>query len=247
MCPQLADMVGETSGDRWAPLIESGCRTGRELERLWERQQGVVRECCTYLGEEFEGPFSTPVVEVGEGSVDGSTRSRLGEAREKLMGRVLQRALLLHPDQTTYPVSSWKERDKLSTAWLMSLPGPHYGIASPAFSEALATLLCAPSPACSTRLGMKIGRARVDMHGAKVINEKLEGSHFLRRHDMVKAEINSLCSFAGLPAECEAYGVFSNLVPQQPLNRLERYRTKQVLRPDFLFQVTDPTTGVSSY
>ena len=80
MCPQLADIVGETSGDRWAPLIESGCRTGRELERLWERQQGVVRECCTYLGEEFEGPFSTPVVEVGEGSVDGSTRSRLGEA-----------------------------------------------------------------------------------------------------------------------------------------------------------------------
>ena len=155
-----------------------------------------------------------------------------------MMGRVLQRALLLHPNQTTYPVSSWKERDKLSTAWLMSLPGPHYGIASPAFSEALATLLCAPSPACSTRLGMKIGRARVDMHGAKVINEKLEGLHFLRRHDMVKAEINSLCSFASLPAECEAYGVFSSLVPQQPLNRLERYRTKQVLRPDFLFQVT---------
>ena len=95
-----------------------------------------MRECCTYLGEEFEGPFSTPVEEVGEGSEDGSTRTRLGEAREKLMGRVLQRALLLHPDQTTYPVSSWKERDKLSTAWLMSLPGPHYGIATPAFSGA---------------------------------------------------------------------------------------------------------------
>jgi hypothetical protein len=247
VCPQLADIVGDIGSDRWAPLIESGCRTGRELARLWERLQGEVRECCTFLGEEFEGPFSIPAEEVGENSVDGSTRSRLGEAREKLMGRVLQRALLLHPDQTTYPVSSWKERDKLSTAWLMSLPGPHYGIASPAFSEALATLLCAPSPACSTRLGQKVGRSRVDMFGAKVINEKLEGSHWVRRHDMVKAEINSLCSYAGLPAECEAYGVFSSLVPQQPLNRLERHRTRQVLRPDFLLQVEDPTTGVSSY
>ena len=44
------------------------------------------------------------------------------------------------------------------------------------------------------------------MHGAKVINEKLEGLHWVRQHNMVKAEIKSLCPFAGLPAECEAYG-----------------------------------------
>ena len=41
---------------------------------------------------------------------------------------------------------------------------------------------------------------------------------------MVKTEINSLCSYVGLPADCKAYGVFSNLVLQQPLNRLERHR-----------------------
>ena len=113
-----------------------GCKTVRELTRLWERQQGVLRECCTFLGEEFEGPFSIPAGEVVESSVDCSTRSKAG--REKLMCCVLQQALLLYPDQTTYLVSSWKDRDKLSTAWLMSLPGPHYDITSPAFSEALA-------------------------------------------------------------------------------------------------------------
>merc|ERR1719319_1723467 len=168
------------------------------------------------------------------------------EARERLMGRVLQRALLLHPDQSSLPVSSWKERDKLSTAWLMSLPGPHYGIPSATFSEALATLLCSPSPACSTRLGMKIGQARVDMYGTRIINERLEGNHWTRRHDLVKSEINSLCAFSGLPAKCEAYNVFGHLVPQQPHNRLGGYRARQVLRPDFLLQIPDPATGVVS-
>ena len=93
-------------------------------------------------------------------------------------------------------------------------------------------------------LGQKVGRSRVNMFGAKVINEKLERSHWVRRHDMVKSEINSLCSYAGLPAECEAYGVFSSLVPQQPLNRLERHRTRQVLRP--AARLSSTSTG-SSY
>ena len=246
ICPQLAHLMGENVADRWAPLIQSGCRTGRELVRLWEKQQTVVSECYNFLEEEFEGPFAAPVDGVGDGAEDGTTRKRLGEAKEQLLGRVLKRGLLLHPDQTTGPVSSWKERDKLSTAFLLSLPGPHYGIPSAMFSEAIATLLCAPSPACSARLGQSIGRTRVDMFGYKVINERLEGNHWVKRHDMVKAEVNALCAYTGLPAECEAYGVFSHLIPQQPLNRLERFRERQVLRPDFILQVPDIATGVNS-
>ena len=65
------------------------------MARLWERQQGVLRECCAFLGEEFEGPFSIPADEVGENSVDGSTRSRLGEAREKVAGGEAEVAELL--------------------------------------------------------------------------------------------------------------------------------------------------------
>ena len=246
ICPQLAHLVGENVADRWAPLIQSGCRTGRELARLWEKQQTMVQECCNFMEEEFEGPFATPAEGIGDGSEDGSTRKRLCEKKEQLLGRVLKRGLLLHPDQTTGPVSSWKERDKLSTAFLLSLPGPHYGIPSDMFSEALATLLCAPSPACSARLGLTIGRSRVDLFGYKVINERMEGNHWVKRHDIVKAEVNALCAYTGLPAECEAYGVFSHLIPQQPLNRLERFRERQVLRPDFILQVPDTATGVNS-
>ena len=112
------------------------------------------------------------------------------------------------------------------------------------FSEAIATLLCAPSPACSARLGQTIGRSRVDQFGHKVVNERLEGSDWLRRHDIVKAEVSALSAYTGLPAECEAYGVFSHLIPQQPLNRIERFRERQVLRPDFVLQVPDVNSGV---
>ena len=81
ICPQLSHLVGASFADRWSPLIQSNCRTGRELVRLWERQQSMVRECSNFLEEEFEGPFTTPVEGVGNGSVDGSTRKRLGKAR----------------------------------------------------------------------------------------------------------------------------------------------------------------------
>ena len=244
ICPQLSHLVGESALDRWRPLIQSGCRTGNELMALWENQQHLMRQCYSFLGEEMEGPFASPVEGVGDGSVDGSSRKRLGEVREQVFARVMKRGLLLYPDQSTCPVSSWKERDKLSTAFLLSLPGPHYGIQAPVFSEALATLLCAPSPMCSTRLGQPIGKSRVDKFGHRVINERLEGSHWTHRHDFIKAEVNSLCAYTGLPAVCEAYGVFSNLIPQQPLNRLERHRERQILRPDFIFQIPDEVTGV---
>ena len=86
----------------------------------------------------------------------------------------------------------------------------------------------------------------MDLFGYKVINERMEGNHWVKRHDIVKAEVNALCAYTGLPAECEAYGVFSHLIPQQPLNRLERFRERQVLRPDFILQVPDTATGVNS-
>ena len=81
---------------------------------------------------------------------------------------------------------------------------------------------------------------RVPMGTARPESREVQGQYV--RHG--EKEINSLCSHADLPAECKAYRVFSNLVP---LNRLERHRTRQVLRPDFLLQVPDPATGVASY
>ena len=132
----------------------------------------------------------------------------MSSLREQVFARVMKRGLLLHPDQSTGPVSSWKERDKLSTAFLLSLPGPHYGIPSPVFSKAIATLLCAPSPMCSARLGQPIRRSRVDMLGHNVIN--VDWRVLTGFTDMILSRLKSMLSALTLVYQrnCEAYGFF---------------------------------------
>ena len=144
------------------------------------------------------------------------------QQRELLWGKVLQRSLENHPKQGIAgprPVWSWRQRDKMSTSWLLCLPGPN-GLSSPQFGEAFANILCLPSPACIDRIGEKIGKSRVDMYGDRLCTETcLSGGHQTRRHDQIKLELNNICIWAGLEAECEPYGMFGHLIPQQPLNQ----------------------------
>ena len=164
------------------------------------------------------------------------------------MGRVLERFLSLHPNQSSSgprPVWSWRQRDKMSSSWLLCLPGAE-GLSSSQFSEGLANLLCMPSPCCLDRVGEKIGKTRsmVDVFGDRLCSETgLPGDDQRRRHDEIKVELNAVCGWAGLQTECEPYGLFSQHVPQQPLNRLEGRQARQVLRPDFLFNLPS-TSGV---
>ena len=111
----------------------------------------------------------------GEGSVNGSTRRKIVEVREKLRGNVIKKALELHHDQNARPVQVWPQLDKLSSAWLLSYPGPHTGMPSIVFSEAACSHLCLPSPACRDRVGEKVGKAVVDMFGDKVMAARLHG------------------------------------------------------------------------
>ena len=85
-------------------------------------------------------------------SVDGSTRRALVQEREELRGAVLKEALPQVDNFTLRPVRAWANRDKLSSAWLLSMPGPE-GMSSQAFAEAMSIILCMPSPACKERVG----------------------------------------------------------------------------------------------
>ena len=127
----------------------------------------------------------------------------------------------------------------MSTSWLRCLPGAN-GLSTAQFGEALTTFLCSPSPSCIDRVGEKIGKTRVDLFGDRLcIESNLVGGHQTRRHDYIKLEVNNLCVWAGLQAECEPYGMFSDLIPQQPHNRIDaRRRARQVIRPDFKFTVS---------
>ena len=103
---------------------------------------------CNFLDLNLETPLSVSVEGGGEGSMNGSTRKRIVEQRETLRGSVLTSALEHYSDQTARPVLVWPQKDKLSSAWLLALPGPVTGLTSPIFSEAVCSSLCLPSPSC---------------------------------------------------------------------------------------------------
>ena len=243
VCPQLAHLVGQ-DGDvlnRWQPLIESGCRTGAELVRAWAIIEREASGMADFLGQELDGVMAVTVEGVGEGRTDGSTRKKLVEQREKLRGAVLGKALELHPDQHARPVLVWPQLDKLSSSWLLAFPGPHSGLPSNVFSEAVCGHLCLPSPACRDRVGERVGKTVVDLFGDKVMAEKLHGDTWRIRHDNVKAELNSLCVWRQLPATCEVFGLFSHLIPQVGPNRIEKGRKRQGMVLEFQLQVPCPT------
>ena len=108
--------------------------------------------------------------------MDGSTRKAVVQQREELRGTVLKVALSRMTDLNTRPVFAWPNRDKLSSSWLQCLPGPD-GMGSHAFSEAIASLLCMPSPACQDRVGAVVGRRTVDIFGDNIMSEVLPGDH----------------------------------------------------------------------
>ena len=110
-------------------------------------------------------------------------------------------------------MSSWKERDKLSSAFLLSTPSPKYGLSSPIMAEALATMLCLPSRVCADRVGEKVGGSKVDKFGVRIL-ENLPGGHWIDRHNSMEQEVAALCAYSGIPAEREPFGLFGHLLPQ---------------------------------
>ena len=136
-------------------------------------------------------------------------------------------------------LKSWKNRDKLTTAFLLELPGPHNQWTSAEWGEALCLVLGLPSNTCSDNrnLGQPIGDRYVDLYGAEVLCATLPGGSWTRRHDRVKAAFSSMALYCGVNFVCEPYALFSANLPQQALHRLQAHQARQALRPDFLFQI----------
>ena len=93
--------------------------------------------------------------------------------------------ITVHHQQWGKGFSSWKEKDKLSSAFLLSIPGPSSSLSSPIFAEAVATLLGLPSRICTDRPGKKVG-------GSRVILENLPGSHWTDRHNCMEQEVATI-------------------------------------------------------
>ena len=104
-------------------------------------------------------------------------------------------------------------------------------------SSISALVLCMPSPVCKERVGEKVGKAYVDKFGDNVMSQHLPGDHWRTRHDKIKMKINSMCSWARVPATVEVWGLFSHLIPSEALSRMESGRARQAIVPDFRLNI----------
>ena len=68
---------------------------------------------------------------------------------EKTRAQILTKALENYQPKKARPAWAWRQRDKMSSAWLQALPGNDNHLSNAEFAEAAAANLCLPSPACS--------------------------------------------------------------------------------------------------
>jgi hypothetical protein len=170
----------------------------------------------------------------GDGSRSGETRSWLMQHRETTRLKLLTRALEQHPDQGWRPVWSMPEREKLSSVRTLCLPHSDTSMSPAEFAECVARHLCLSSPVCVGRVGeMLAGRKRVDRYGDEVCSANLPGNGHKIKHDEMKLKLLQLMRWAAMAAECEPFGLFSRVIPQEGLARMERGRKRQGIIPDY--------------
>ena len=246
ICPQLSTLWGgeECWGEgapaetRWRQVLASDCSMAGEMKRSWESIQQEARHSAAWLQEPVPEVLSTPLAGFGDGSTTGKTRGRVVEAIECTRAKVLAKALDLIRPKSTRAAWAWRQRDKVSSAWLLACPGPDTKLSSKEFAEAAAANLCLTSPACAERVGETIkGRVKIDPHGDNIQATSLPGDHWRTRHNLLVQFIHRACMWAGVPAEMEVFNLFSGLVRQEGLSRMERAKQRQSLVPDLRISI----------
>ena len=101
VCPQLEEVwVGENcwgegadEKDGWRSVLNSGFREGREMRRVWLKMRMDAESCTNYLEGDLPAVLATPLLGLGSGSVNGSTRSKVVEVMEQVHAKVLNKVL----------------------------------------------------------------------------------------------------------------------------------------------------------
>ena len=125
----------------------------REMKRSWRKIQQEADQSCTWLQEPVPEVLSIQLEAFGEGSTNGKTRGKVVEAIECTRAKVLAKTLELIRPTSTRAAWAWRQRDKVSSAWLLACPGTDTRLTNKEFAEAAAANLCLPSPACAARVG----------------------------------------------------------------------------------------------
>ena len=146
--------------------------------------------------------------------------------------------------KSTRAAWAWRQRDKVSSAWLLAIPGSNTTLSSAEFAEAAAANLCLPSPACVGRVGETVkGQTKIDIHGDSIQAAALKGDHWRQRHDMLVQFTDRSCMWAGVHCEREVFNLFSGVVRQQGLTRMEKVKQRQSLVPDLRIAAPPPAVA----
>merc|ERR1711867_54509 len=147
------------------PCMTGGNRLCRPMEGAWggedcwgeganpgERWRVLLQSGCQE-GLELQGWWGKVQREAREAA------QFLGEPLDFLLTSDLK----LHRPTKDRHAWAWRQRDKLSSAWLLSLPGGGEFLSNEEFSNSAAINLCVPPPCVAGREGETIrGRAVVD-------------------------------------------------------------------------------------
>ena len=137
---------------------------------------------------------------------------------------------------------------KCAGSWLLAIPSRDNCLSSKVFREAISSHLCLESPAL--REGGWVGRPVgttgkvIDRFGDSVLCcQEIPGDSWRHRHDTVKMAIYLEAGLAKVPADCEVYGLFGDLLPAALLEEggeLQWGRARQGKVPDFKFLLPSP-------
>lgn len=173
IAPALEEVIGRPdrgTGARWAELIRHNTRTGRELAAAWNKMKDDAQERCTFVEDDLCG---TILNAEASSAGDGSTQTKAIKYLESLHHKSVHKGLQLHHNQNAKPIKRFKQRDKVSQAWLSALCSPMSSIPSPEFTQAMAWHLFLPSPSCSPFVGQMVAGKPLDPFGEVLMTAPL--------------------------------------------------------------------------
>ena len=105
---------------------------------IWAALEEDATAASRILGEDIPLVFQVSEEGVGGSSVSGETRSRIMAAQEKTASKVLDKVLARMRPRSTREAWAWRQRDKVSSAWVLAILGHLTILNSQEFSLAAA-------------------------------------------------------------------------------------------------------------
>ena len=253
--PHLRRVVGLDSfaqeSGQWQLLLQSGLRTGRELQLAHSRFRVAVQDARGQPGiPVLEGAGFAPLAgDPSQREVDsfaGKCKDGVSTVQQAMLCELERvRLVRLERDVKCYlPRDSqlrWalEECDvKVSALPLAALPTPGQCITNLQYVEGAARYLGVDSPLCVGRVGQNIAGKKhktaagepwqLDRYGNNIFSVALE-DQYRTRHDGVKLVIPRVARWAGVRCTVEVYGHFAGLLSQEALEALDTKRKRQGL------------------